>query len=108
MSTTPTNHPTTVETDSPQPSHGAVDRAGLRLSACLLLGGQLLYILVTQLHVGGDANDHREIFIHYARSGDWKGVHVAQFAAMAVMVAGLVALGSVLNRLLRPVPERVR
>jgi hypothetical protein len=58
------------------------------------MSGQLLYILVTQFHAGGDANDHREIFLHYAGSGDWKGVHVGQFAAMAVMVAGLLTLGS--------------
>ena len=84
------------------PGHGPVpDRGALRLSAGLLLGGQLLYILITQLHAGGDANDHREIFLHYAGSGDWKGVHVGQFLAMTVMVAGLLAFGSALGPALK-------
>lgn len=73
------------------------DRAGLRLAAWLLLGGQLLYILVTQFHAGGDANNHPEIFLHYAGSDAWKGVHVAQFAAMAVLISGLLAFGAAKN-----------
>ena len=88
------------ETSGPQQARSITDLATLRLSAGLLLGGQLLYILITQFHVGGDANDHREIFIHYADSGDWKGVHVAQFAAMTAMITGLIALGSALARTL--------
>jgi hypothetical protein len=69
-----------------------MDRATLRLSATLLLAGQLLYILVTLFHAGGDANNHPAIFVSYARSGDWKAVHVGQFLAIAVIVAGLVLL----------------
>jgi hypothetical protein len=64
----------------------------LRLSATLLLVGQLLYILVTQLHTGGDANDHPAIFAAYAGSGIWTAVHVGQLAAMAILLAGLLAL----------------
>ena len=63
----------------------------LRLSATLLLVGQLLYIVITQLHTGGDANDHPAIFAAYAGSGIWTAVHVGQFAAMAVLLAGLLA-----------------
>ena len=74
-----------------QRADGAIDRAALRLSATLLLAGQLLYILVTQFHAGGAANEHQTIFANYADSGDWKGVHVGQFFAMVVIVAGLVA-----------------
>jgi hypothetical protein len=48
-----------------------IDRATLRPSATLLLAGQLLYILVTQFHAGGDANNHPTISVN-ARSGDWK------------------------------------
>jgi hypothetical protein len=68
-----------------------MDGAPLRLAATLLLGGQLLYILVTQFHTGGDANDHPSIFAEYADSGAWEGVHVAQFVAVAVLIAGLIA-----------------
>src|ERR687891_53744 len=69
-----------------------IDRTSLRLSAALLLAGQLLYIVVTQFHAGGDANDHPAIFAAYAGSGIWTAVHVGQFAAMATLLAGLLAL----------------
>jgi Domain of unknown function (DUF4386) len=69
-----------------------LDRASLRLSGTLLLAGQLLYIVVTQFHTGGDANDHPAIFAAYARSEIWTAVHVGQFAAMAILLAGLLAL----------------
>lgn len=69
-----------------------IDRPSLRLSATLLLAGQLLFILVTYLHADGPANDHRTVFAEYARSGTWKAVHLGQFVAMAILVAGLVAL----------------
>jgi hypothetical protein len=64
----------------------------LRLSATLLLVGQLLYVVVTLFHTGGDANNHPAIFAAYAGSGIWTAVHVVQFACMAIMLAGLFAL----------------
>ena len=67
-------------------------RQSLRLSATLLLVGQLLYIVVTQFHTGGDANHHPAIFAAYAGSETWTAVHVGQFAAMAILLAGLPAL----------------
>jgi hypothetical protein len=69
-----------------------LDRTSLRLSATLLLAGQLLYIVVTQFHAGGRANNHREIFAQYASSDAWKAVHVGQFLAMTVIIAGLLGL----------------
>ena len=74
-----------------------IDHAPLRLSAVLLLVGQLLYIVITQFHTGGEANNHPLTFGRYAGSGDWTGVHVGQFAAMAVIIAGLVVLYFVLD-----------
>jgi hypothetical protein len=68
------------------------DRASLRLSATLLLVGQILYVLVTLLHTGGEANHHSTIFAAYAASGNWTAVHAAQFACMAIFLAGLFAL----------------
>jgi hypothetical protein len=41
-------------------------RQSLRLSATLLLIGQLLYIVITLFHTGGDANDHPAIFAAFA------------------------------------------
>ena len=67
-------------------------RAALRLSASLLLVGQVLYVLITLLHTGGEANNHPAIFSAYAASGTWTAVHVAQFACTALMLAGLLAL----------------
>jgi hypothetical protein len=85
-----------IERGLDRASHPA-DRATLWLSAMLLLVGQLLYILVTQFHAGGDANNHRAIFVTYARSGDWTAVHVGQFVAFSVIVAGLVLLAYALD-----------
>lgn len=68
------------------------DRASLRLSATLLLAGQILYVLVTLLHTGGEANHHAAIFAAYAASATWAAVHAAQFACMAIFLAGLFAL----------------
>lgn len=81
-----------MSTPHSQGSSAALDGWSVRLAATLLLAGQVLYIVVTQFHAGGDANDHPVIFANYADSGDWKGVHVAQFAAMALIVAGLITL----------------
>ena len=69
-----------------------IDRTSLRLSATLLLVGQLLYVVVTLFHADGDANNHPAIFAEYAGSGIWTAVHVGQFACMAIMLAGLLAL----------------
>ena len=67
-------------------------RSSLRLSAALLLAGQLLYIVVTQFHADGDANDHPAVFAEYAGSGIWTAVHLGQFAGVAILLAGLLAL----------------
>ncbi len=71
--------------------------APLRLSATLLLVGQVLYIVFTLCHTGGDANDHPAIFAAYAGGESWTAVHVGQFAAMAILLAGLLALLFVLE-----------
>jgi hypothetical protein len=66
--------------------------SSLRLSATLLLVGQLLYIVVTQFHADGPANNHPVVFAEYAGNGIWTAVHLGQFAAMAILLAGLLAL----------------
>jgi hypothetical protein len=68
------------------------NRRSLRLPATLLLVGQLLYVLVTLFHTGGEANDHHAIFAAYASSGNWTAVHLVQFASIAILLAGLFAL----------------
>ena len=69
-----------------------LDRTSLRLSSTLLLAGQLLYVIVTLIHTGGEANNHPTIFAAYAGSGSWTAVHIAQFASIAILLAGLFAL----------------
>lgn len=76
-----------------------IDRPSLRLSAALLLTGQILYILISQLHADrAPANYHAAAFADYASSGIWTAVHIGQFAAMAVLLAGLITLFSVIER----------
>jgi hypothetical protein len=68
------------------------DRASLRLSATLLLVGQILYVVVTLFHADGPANNHPAVFAEYAASRAWTAVHVGQFACMTIFLAGLFAL----------------
>lgn len=68
------------------------DRTSLRLSATLLLVGQILYIVVTQFHANGPANNHPVVFAEYANSGIWTAVHLGQFLCMTIMLGGLFAL----------------
>ena len=71
----------------------AFDRNSVRLSAALLLVGQLLYIVVSQFHPDREAaNNHPAVFAEYAGSGIWTAVHLGQFAGMAILLAGLLAL----------------
>jgi hypothetical protein len=49
------------------------------------------------MHAGGEANNHPAIFAAYARSGIWTAVHAGQFAATAILLAGLFALSSSLD-----------
>jgi hypothetical protein len=69
-----------------------IDRTSLRLSATLLLVGQLLYIVITLFHADGVANNHPAAFAEYAADGIWKAVHLGQFLAMAILLAGLLVL----------------
>lgn len=64
----------------------------LRVPATAVLIGQTLYIAATQLHAGGDANDHYHIFETYAEDGIWSAVHLAQFVGMTAFLAGVAAL----------------
>jgi hypothetical protein len=76
---------------------GSDRRPTLRLSASLLLVGQILYVIVTLFHAGGDANNHPAIFEGYAASGAWTFVHLMQFACTAIMLSGVFALFFGLN-----------
>jgi hypothetical protein len=69
------------------------DRSLLRLSATLVVIGELLFALVTALfHPGGDANNHPAAFAAYAGSANYTAVHFVQFVFMAVLLLGLLVL----------------
>ncbi len=69
-----------------------VDRKLLRLSATLLFIGAWVYLIVTFfLHPPG-GNDHQAAFTAYANSSSWTAVHLVQFIATAIMIAGLLVL----------------
>lgn len=72
-------------------------RAPLRLTASLLLVGQVGYIAVTQAHAGGHANEHHEIFETYAHDQIWGAVHLGQFGGMSLLLGGLIALAFFLD-----------
>jgi hypothetical protein len=65
----------------------------LRLAGGLMAGGMLLEALVTAFHPAGeDPNAHRAVFAEYARDDSWQAVHLGQFAAALVVIAGLLVL----------------
>ena len=74
------------------------DRSSLRLSATLVVIGEVLFALVTALHPGReDPNNHPAVFAEYASSGSWTAIHFGQFVFMAVLLAGLLVLSFALN-----------
>ncbi|MBL0373488.1 hypothetical protein JJB09_15765 [Rhizobium sp. KVB221] len=76
----------------------AIDRTLLRLSAALLVSGQVLFIFVSQFHAHREAaNDHFAVFAEYADDIVWTGVHLGQYVGMALMLAGLLTLSTALD-----------
>ena len=64
----------------------------------MLVVGNLSLTLVTLLHPGREAaNSHPAVFAEYAASGNWTAVHLGQFAATAVTLAGVLALVGALH-----------
>jgi hypothetical protein len=73
------------------------DRSLLRLSATLVVIGEVLFALVTLFHADGEANNHPAVFAEYASSGSWIAIHFGQFVFMAVLLIGLFILSFALN-----------
>lgn len=75
-----------------------VDRRLLRLSAIVLIVFAVVSSVSTGLHPNREvANNHAAVFMEYAQSTDWTAVHLLQFVAVALLVAGLLALVFALN-----------
>jgi hypothetical protein len=65
----------------------------LRLAGSLLVGGILLNVVVEAFHPSTeDLNDHARVFAEYARSDAWQAIHLGQFAAGLIAIAGFVVL----------------
>jgi hypothetical protein len=80
----------TVAAPRPVP---AIPRPSLRIAGALILVGVGAELLAEIVHPHQEApNDHLAVFAEYAASSDWLWVHLAQFGAAAVVVAGFVAL----------------
>src|ERR671932_194471 len=73
------------------------DRSLLRISATLVVIGEVLFALVTLFHAEGEANNHPAVFAEYASSGSWIAIHFGQFVFMAVLLIGLFVLSFALN-----------
>ncbi len=69
------------------------DRKALLLPAALLVIGFVALAVASVFHPGGiDNNNHPAVFAQYAHSATWTTVHLAQFVAMAITIAGLLVL----------------
>ena len=69
------------------------NRKLLRLSATLLFGGELIYLLAGLLHPAREnPNHHSAVFAEYAPSAHSTAIHLGQFVGMAVIIAGLLVL----------------
>src|SRR3712207_8610674 len=56
----------------------SVDRSSLRLSATLVVIGEVLFAIVTLFHPDGDANNHPGVFAKYASDASYEALHVVQ------------------------------
>ena len=73
-----------------------VDTGLLRLSATLLLTGEALSAVLQFPHPAGGPT-YEVTFENYAASGNWAAIHLGQFIASAVLLAGLLVLFFALN-----------
>jgi Domain of unknown function (DUF4386) len=74
------------------------ERALIRLAGGLLVGGFLLFLVVTMsLHPSGDENDHPVIFAKYADSDAWVATHFGQFAGVLIALGGFLILWRALS-----------
>jgi hypothetical protein len=68
-----------------------VDRKLLRLSAILLIAGEVVYQVAEQFHPEGGITAI-DVFVSYANSPSWALVHDAQFVGSTMVIFGMLAL----------------
>lgn len=90
--------PTTI-IDTAVARPATTSRTALRAGSTPLLGGLVAEYVVTSFHAAHEnPNDHHAVFAEYAASDNWIAVHLGQFAAGLVVIAGIITL----LRALRP------
>jgi hypothetical protein len=72
------------------------DRTLLRISAVLLIAGEVVFQVAEQFHPEGGVTAH-DVFTSYANSPSWTLVHEAQFVGSAIVIFGMLALFFALN-----------
>jgi hypothetical protein len=88
----------TTQTTATRPSSPAADRTALFLSAALVGIGFIGVGIASKYHAGtADPNNHPAVFAQYAQSAGWTADHLGGFAAMAIIIAGLLVLFYALN-----------
>jgi hypothetical protein len=83
--------------DNPPTIRSVAEHSSLRLAGGLLVGGFLLNLVVTLFHPSGDEDNHRIIFAKYADSDAWIAIHLGQFIAVLIALAGFVVLSRFLT-----------
>ena len=83
----------TITTDTAVAVSPNASRGALRTGSTLLLGGLVAEYVVTSFHASHEnPNDHHAVFAEYAASDNWIAVHLGQFAAGMVVIAGIITL----------------
>jgi hypothetical protein len=62
-----------------------------------LVGGFVLFVVITAFHPTGQEDNHPVIFAKYASSKPWVAVHFGQFAGTLLILAGILVLYRVLE-----------
>jgi len=89
---------TTQATSATQQGRLVADRKALVLAGALGVIGFIALVVASAFHPSGiDNNNHPAVFAQYAQSVGWTAVHLAEFAAMAITITGLLVLFCVLN-----------
>ena len=78
-------------------------RRSLRIGGMLMIAGAVASLAVEPFHPSHEPpNNHPAVFAEYAASHDWIAVHLAQFGAFLILIAGILAVLQGLRRPDRP------
>jgi hypothetical protein len=88
----------TQATSATESGRSVADRTALVLAGALGVIGLIALVVASAFHPSGiENNNHPAVFAQYAQSSSWTAVHLAEFAAMAITITGLLVLFYALN-----------